>query len=217
MGNFIDLTNQKFGRLTVIKREENDIRNCAQWLCKCDCGNTIIVSGNHLRTSHTRSCGCLQKEVCSNIKHSQKHGMSHTRIYKIWSGIKRRTNPNSIYKTTTYRNYIGRNIKMYDEWKNDFKKFYDWAMANGYQDNLTIDRIDVNGNYEPSNCRWTTMKIQQNNRRNNVVIEYNNEKHTVSEWNEIMKFPPKLLYNRIRRGWNLKKALTTKKGGNNGK
>lgn len=114
-------------------------------------------------------------------------------------------------KYKRYNDYGGRGIKICNEWLNDFKVFYDWAMQNGYKDNLTIDRIDVNGNYEPSNCRWANIKTQANNKRNNRIIEYKGEFHTMSEWANIYNINYKLLHSRLKKGWNIEKALFTKK------
>ena len=142
-----DLTGQRFGRLTVLERTE------LKWLCKCDCGNKKIVAGGHLVSGDTKSCGCLRI----------KHGMRNTRLYSIWHGMKERCY-NTKHKF--YKHYGGRGIKVCEEWKNDFQTFADWALSHGYADNLTIDRIDVNGNYEPSNCQWATNAEQQRNKRN---------------------------------------------------
>ena len=109
-----------------------------------------------------------------------------------------------------YKNYGLRNIKVCIEWKNNFINFYDWAINNGYKDNLTIDRIDVNGDYEPSNCRWATVKQQQNNKRNNHVLCYKNEKHNITEWGLILGIKRDTIYNRLRRGWTVEKALSKK-------
>lgn len=202
---------KKFNKLLVLKRVDNDKYGNTMWLCKCECGNVKEILGAHLRSGHTKSCGCLQKENCKKIIHPSKHNMSKTRIYKIWNGMKNRTNKNSTLKNTLFKNYSGRGISLCNEW-NDFNQFYKWAMNNGYKDNLTIDRIDINGNYEPSNCRWITMKKQNNNRRNNIMITYNNETHTLTEWNEILGFSKGLLKNRLNRGWSVQRAFTTKKG-----
>lgn len=211
---FEDLSNKKLGRLLVIKRVENSRFSTTRWLCKCDCGNELIVFGCHLRSGHTRSCGCISKEIIRQAEHKPKHGLIKTRIYKIWNGIRNRTNIKTANKEM-YKNYSGRGIKICDEWK-EFINFYNWSMANGYKENLTIDRIDNNGDYEPSNCRWTTWKKQQNNKRNNVIIEFNNEKHTLEEWNDKKGFTKGLIRNRLRRGWSIERALNTPKGKYNG-
>lgn len=133
------------------------------------------------------------------------HGMSHSRLYQIWNGMTQRcSNP----KTISYKYYGGKGITVCDEWKSCFKTFCEWAMANGYADNLTIDRIDRNGNYEPSNCRWASYKVQQNNTSYNRLLTYCGETHNITQWAEITGIQRSTLYNRIRRGWNVEKALT---------
>lgn len=203
MDSKYDLTGKKFERLTVIKRVENSKSGQTRWLCKCSCGNETIVWGCHLRNGHTRSCGCMQKEKLKQIKHYKKHGLHGTRLYRIWNGIKNRT---TMYNNN-YKNYNARGIRICTEWQ-EFEPFYNWAIKNGYQDNLTIDRIDVNKNYEPSNCRWATMKEQQNNKRNNVYLEHNGEIHTLTEWEEKLNMNKGTLKNRIKRGWSVERALT---------
>lgn len=198
MGKFEDLTNQKFGRLTVIKRFKDESKK-TKWECLCDCGNTKTIDGSNLKNGHTKSCGCYLKEF------NASHNMYKTKIYAVWSSMKRRCNcknKNSKY----YKNYTARNIKLCDEW-NDFLTFYEWAIKNGYQEGLTIDRIDNNGDYTPENCRWITNLEQQNNKRNNHFIEYNNEVHTIAEWSRILGIKYSTLANRIQKGYDIEKVF----------
>lgn len=186
----IDLTGQKFGRLTVIEYVGKDRTNNTKWRCACDCGKEKVILGKNIRYGKTKSCGCYNREKNTGIK----HGQSRTRLYHIWRGMLVRCyNPND----SGYKYYGGRGITMCDEWKNDVNAFSKWAMSNGYRDDLTIDRIDVNGNYEPSNCRWATIKEQENNRRNNHFVTYKGETHTIAEWSEIIGMNHQTLYNRL--------------------
>ena len=162
-----NLIGQKFNRLTVVERAENYTiakQVHSAWLCVCDCGNTITVRASSLRSNHTKSCGCFNKEV--RIERETKHGKSESKIYDVWGTMKQRCyNPNN----KSYGYYGGRGITICNEWVHDFQAFYDWAMANGYSENLSIDRIDNDKGYSPDNCRWVTAKQQANNRRNNQI------------------------------------------------
>lgn len=176
MSKFKDLTGQKFGRLTALYRLHN-ITGKTKWLCACDCGNLKEVTLSDLKKGNTQSCGCLYKDIHT------KHKKCDTRLYCIFGAVKSRCyNKNN----KRYKDYGGRGIAVCSEWKDNFQAFYDWAINNGYNDSLTIDRIDVNGNYEPSNCRWVTPKQQARNRRSNRNYTIKGETHCLSEWCEIL-------------------------------
>ena len=200
--NLIDLTGQRFGLLTVLKRHGHS-GNEVTWLCKCDCGKESVVMGEALRRGKTKSCGCLRR--LHIVEANTKHGLVHTPLYRIWSNAKSRCFD---VNCKSYKNYGGRGITVCDEWKDDFQAFYDWAMANGYKEGLSIDRIDNNGNYEPSNCRWTTVKEQSNNRRNNRYLEFRGEKKTASQWAELLGIKTSTIYSRLKYGWSVEETLT---------
>lgn len=173
---YSDLTGMKFGRLTVLRRAENDKWGFVRWLCVCDCGNEVCTSGASLRSGHTQSCGCLRRERI--VDSTTKHNGSHTKLYTIWQGMKRRCfNKNHKH----YHLYGGRGITVHSEWIDNFGAFRDWAMSAGYTDGLTLDRIDVNGNYEPSNCRWITMHDQARNKSTNVIVSYHGEEGCLTD------------------------------------
>lgn len=202
---------QKFGRLTIIslhhissKFDGKRKRVRYYYLCKCECGKEKVILKDNLGRL-TNSCGCISKQLAK--KRLLKHGLGNIRLYDIWKSMKQRCfYENSI----SYRNYGGRGITVCDEWKQDFISFYKWATSNGYQDNLTIDRINLDGDYEPSNCRFITMKEQGRNKRNNRVLEYKGESHCISEWAEKMKIKKTTLYKRLKNGWDVEKALKYK-------
>lgn len=180
---------KRFGKLKVIsvaKRVERGDNKGYKYIlnCICDCGNKTLVKEEHLIAGHTCSCGCLRRKSL---------GMSRSKMYKTWGNIKYRCNNK---KAKDYKNYGGRGITICTEWGKSFQSFYDWSIANGYKENLTIDRIDVNGNYEPTNCRWVDMKTQQRNKRNNVLLEIGGEKKCISEWCEKLK----TTYYKIKKG-----------------
>lgn len=165
MARYKDRTNQRYGLLVCLEyvgRTEKG--RSALWKCKCDCGNTTVVRSISLVTGGTKSCGCLQRKAAAKeCKKRTQHGAVGTSLYYRWAHIKERClNPSC----QSYPHYGGRGIMVCDEWLEDFTAFRDWALANGYREDLTIERIDVNGNYEPSNCTWIPMSEQHKNKRN---------------------------------------------------
>ena len=176
-----DYTNMKFGRWTLLS--PTMIGRKRAWFCRCDCGTEKNVYEDTLLLGTSKSCGCYHKEEMScRLK---THNMTHTRLYRIYYDIRQRCN-NS--KNKRYADYGGRGIKVCEEWlgKNGFINFYNWAITNGYQENLTIDRIDVNGNYAPANCRWLTIGQQDCNKRNNIFFEFCGIKKCLKEWTSLM-------------------------------
>ena len=187
-----DLTGEKFGRLTVVKRVKNSKSGNIMWECKCECGNTKIVAGGHLKNGSIKSCGCLNVELVK--ERSTKHGMASTRIYRIWQGMKRRCyNKNQPH----YKTYGARGITVCEEWRNSFDSFYTWSMENGYSSDLSIDRKDNNGNYEPSNCRWADEKTQADNKRSTKHVTYKGKQVNISELSRITGIQRKTLSRRI--------------------
>lgn len=204
-----EMVGKQFGQLLVLERAGVDKFGKATWLCQCSCGKTKIVCGNSLRSGLTKSCGCLQIKRAKEA--NTKHEMSNTKIYDAWNHAKERCyNPNC----SNYKNYGGRGITMCNEWKNNPESFIEWSFENGFDNNLngfecSLDRIDVNGNYEPNNCRWVGKLIQANNTRTNHYIEYNGERKTVAEWARILGINYQTLLRRINNGWEIEKAFTT--------
>jgi len=156
---------QQFGRLIVIERKM--INHRGHSVCKCSCGNIVTIRNDALTSGKTQSCGCITKEIAKTGINRRKHGLWGTRLHRIWGAMKTRCFNKNFAR---YKDYGGRGITVCDEWKNNFDAFYDWAMAHGYSDELSIDRIDVNGNYEPLNCRWSTIQEQNVNKRNSKAV-----------------------------------------------
>lgn len=203
MTKAIDITGKKFNLLTAVERVENGSNGQARWKCLCDCGNTTYVSAANLKSGAVKSCGCLRHRSAPN----RTHGMSKSRLYLEWAGIKSRC----FYKgAKKYKHYGGRGIKICSEWAESFEAFKDWALRSGYNDSLTIERVDVNGNYCPENCKWITRKEQGFNTRRNVVITYNGKTQTLLEWVEELGLDYKRVHNRLfKLGWTFERAIST--------
>lgn len=196
---------KKYGELTVIEKSKSNI-NGVYWICQCSCGKKVEVLGASLRRGDVKSCGCLR------IKKSTKHGLSKSRIRTIWKGMMERCyNKNSC----EYHNYGGIGIKVCEEWHN-VEVFAEWAHSNGYDGNAergkcTIDRIDNSKGYSPDNCRWVEQKIQANNKRTNLKLEYNGTTKTLAQWCEELNLDYGKTWYRIRKlNWDVTKAFETK-------
>lgn len=193
---------QRFGRLTVVANVTSKGRS--RFLCECLCGNKKTIRMDHLKRGLVVSCGCYQEERRKQV--SSTHRMSRTRLYRIWKDMRRRCDSPCV---TEYPLYGGGGITVCAEWQT-FEAFYEWAMANGYSDDLSIDRVNNNGNYEPSNCKWSTPQEQARNRRSNVTITYNGVTKLISDWDkDIGSAKSGRVRARLNAGWSIEKAVTT--------
>lgn len=215
MAKFLDLTGMKFGRLKVIKLSKevkSGKRFRKYWWCLCDCGNSHEVRTDGLTSGNVKSCGCMKKEqdkynLTDKYQFKPKYEVQNRRLYQVWRGMNARCyNIND----NRYDRYGKRGIIVCEEWK-DFDTFAKWALKNNYSDNLTLDRIDNNGNYEPSNCKWSTVKEQCRNRSTNILVEYNDKLITLKELSEIIGISYSCInarYKRGKRGYDLIKPVT---------
>ena len=202
MPRFVDLTGMKFGRLTVVRRVYDEEHQTNYWYCDCECGGSTTTTSYSLKTGHTKSCGCLRRERIAAS--TTKHGDSHDRLYRIWQCMRNRcSNPN--YKF--YPEYGGRGISVCDEWDSSYPSFKEWSMSNGYEDGLTIDRIDVNGNYCPENCRWVTMSVQMGNRRNSRIVTYHGDSGCFKHMCKKLDVNYETVNARMKRGYSFEDAI----------
>lgn len=191
-----------YGRLSVIKLDSTDKQYRKHWLCKCNCGNEVVVREDSLKIGKTKSCGCLQKE--SYKTNNLKHGMAYTRTYRIWRNmVQRCTNPNL---SDSYK-YFGRGITVCDKWL----KFENFLADMGVpEDHLSLERIDNDGNYDPSNCRWATSKEQARNTVTNRLVTYQGHTKCISEWSEITGIDKGTLIYRLNQGKSLEEVFKWK-------
>lgn len=198
MRNQRNLVGNKYGRLLVIESCGQE-RKGTHYMSKvrCECGKEYLVPDTELIYGRRTSC-----KECSHP--TQTHGKTHTKLFDVWQSMKQRCYDKH---NNNYKNYGGRGIRICDEWLSNFMNFYNWAMDNGYQKGLSIDRIDVNGNYEPSNCRWVTMKEQASNKRNNHLITYKGETKHLQYWANKFNINSTTIYNRLKSGWDIEKAF----------
>jgi hypothetical protein len=197
----LDLQGKIFGRLTVLSYAGRDKGGCSMWRCQCSCGNIRNIRTLHLVKGNVVSCGCYHREkaVKTMSKTMQIHGKSDTRLYSIWTSMKARClNKNN----KIYPRYGGRGIVICSEWL-IFENFYQWAINNGYQDGLSIDRIDNGEGYYPNNCGWVNATVQANNTRSNRRVTCDGETHTIAEWSRIVGISGSTLRHRLfDLGWN---------------
>lgn len=194
-----NIIGRRFGRLLVVENLNINSHGSKLHRCICDCGKTKDVPISYLKSGHTKSCGCLVKEMHTT------HSLSQSRLYNIHQGMLARCFRENHF---AYRDYGGRGITVCDKWKNNFMSFYEWALENGYCEDLTIDRIDVNGNYEPRNCRWVTKAEQSRNSRKNVYFTYNGITKTTSEWARELDIPITTLNRRIKQNRPLEEIVS---------
>lgn len=209
----VDIIGQRFGRLTVISRN-GTLGGHSAWLCRCDCGNKKTVVLQNLKSGGVRSCGCLNKEIApergrrSKIgERSKIHGDFGTKLYGVWAAMKRRCfNPNAAY----YADYGGRGITVCDEWL-EYPAFKEWAITTGYAEGMSIERIDVDKGYSPSNCAWIPLKEQNRNKRLTIHLDYQGRSYTIKELSELTGLSERTIEGRYRRGWDIEKIVSTPK------
>lgn len=169
-----------------------DRHNKKKWRLKCHCGNEFIAIGTAVKRGNTKSCGCTQ--------YKRTHGQTHTKLYQVWRNMKYRCNN---AKAPNYKNYGGRGIAVCDEWSNDFSKFKEWSVKNGYQEGLTLDRINNNGNYESDNCRWVDVQTQNNNKRKTLIVVIDGKEVSLKEYSVMVDIPYSTLKYRYHKGKDL--------------
>jgi len=205
MARYLDITGQTYGRLYVNKYHGADKHKQAIWECTCDCGKIILVRSGDLRKGHTKSCGCWKSEHRTEM--NLTHGKTKTKLHHIWNDMKKRCYN---IKSISYPWYGAKGIIVCDEWKNDFSEFYEWAYANGYEEGLTIERLDVTKNYEPINCKFVTKYEQHLNTSRSLFITYKGETKVLSEWCRLLGLRYATIRGRIKvSNWTIEEAFET--------
>lgn len=199
-----DLFGKRFGKLTVLERLPANSHGEAIWVCRCDCGNTHLATSYNLTRGKTKQCReCMIKQIADT---NRTHGCQPKRLHEIYSNMKTRChNP----KYELWHRYGGRGIKICDEWEKSFESFRDWAFSSGYSEELTLDRINNDGDYCPENCKWSTVTEQANNRRTNRMLTLHGETDTMANWSRRLNLPYWLIQKRVDNyKWSDEKALT---------
>lgn len=221
MAKNVDITGERFGRLVAIERAQNESGSKDRhslWLCQCDCGKTVLVKLDKLRGGDTKSCGCYKRDLCAerikkfneaHPKARRKHGQSGKKLYWAYQHMMARC-----YNETNERfsNYGGRGISVCDEWRKNPTSFIEWSLQNGFCDDLTLDRINVDGNYEPTNCRWVDWKTQRNNKTTSVYITVNGQKLTLALLSEKYGIPLGTVWWRYHNGWTPENIIKPVRG-----
>ena len=202
-----DLRGQRFGRLLVIGATSRNGRGYS--VCRCDCGKHFTTRNDGLKSGETVSCGCYNKDRAARGDNRRTHGQAGKPLYRTWQNMKNRCYNKNVRQ---YKDYGGRGITVCDEWRNSYSAFEAWARGNGYEDGLTIDRIDNDGNYCPENCRWVTRDEQQINKRYNHTAEINGVRRTLTEWARVYGLKESVVNWRVNNGWDVVQALTTPVG-----
>lgn len=198
-----DITGRRFERLVALEYVGKGSSNASLWRCKCDCGKESIVRESNLQSGKTKSCGCYDRDRTKDA--NTKHGLYGTRLYRIFKGMKYRCyNSNA----DEYPHYGGKGVIVCEEWRKDVSKFYEWAVLHGYRENLTIDRIDPNGNYEPSNCQWVTLEENTRNVRKENFVKIFGQDYTIRQLAQIINVSNVTLYSRLRK-WGKDKFVST--------
>ena len=198
-----DLSGKRFGKLFAIGATSRNGHGYS--ICQCDCGNRFVTRNDGLKSGETVSCGCYNKEKSKSGNSRRTHGQAGKRLYKIWQNMKARCYNKNVKQ---YKDYGGRGITVCSKWKDNFSAFQHWAINSGYRDDLTIERIDNNGDYSEDNCKWVTLSEQQGNKRNNHIAVIDGVSHTLTQWARIYNIKPSVVNWRVNNGWDVKKALT---------